>query len=263
MTDSQTPPEFNPLSKLVSLIALVAAGLYFTGWIYRWAYFGFFHLQVTSLNLPLESFYLAAFQALFGSSLTVLRTIFGFIITLILILGSLKLLQFCQGKLSRLFNQYFPNRNSNHLTSLKFLLSLFDELIIISCLLFLLFLLAQWKGEQDAWLDAVNDTSTLPIITVIVPESSSLGRKFDNPLDNEYSPTLRIIGDRELYNNIRGKELTRKENTQQKRVWRLLTQGNGYFYIFPALPEKNKKLDFPIIKLYERDNGVQLQILSR
>ncbi|MFM7712711.1 MAG: hypothetical protein ACKO7A_08280, partial [Microcystis sp.] len=75
MAEPQTTPEYNPLGKLLGVLALLAAGLYFTGWTYRWTYFSFFQLEVTTLNLPGESFYLAAFQTFFGEPLAFLRTI--------------------------------------------------------------------------------------------------------------------------------------------------------------------------------------------
>lgn len=259
MSDSPNV-EFNPLSKLVSLIALLAAGLYFTGWIYRWAYFGFFHIQITSLNLPVESFYLAAFQALVGSPLTIFRTVIILTVTLIAILLSLKALQFIQIKLRDIIHKLSLNLSANHLSSLKFLASLLDELIIIAWLLFALFFLAQWQGEQDAFTDAVNETSKLPIITAIMSESSPLGRKLDNPLSN--SSNFRIIGDKNLYQQLLGKELTNVDDTDQKRVWRLLIEGESYLYIFPALPDKNKQLNFPVINLYKRDNATQILILK-
>ena len=61
------PPETFALGRLASLLVLLGAVLYFTGWTYRWSYFGFFQLEVTTLPLPLESFYIAAFQVFFGS----------------------------------------------------------------------------------------------------------------------------------------------------------------------------------------------------
>lgn len=260
MSDSPNV-EFNPLSKLVSLIALLAAGLYFTGWIYRWAYFSFFHIQITSLNLPVESFYLAAFQALVGSPLTILRTFIIFAVTLIAILLSLKALQFIQINLSNIIHRFLVNLSTNHLSSLKFLASLLDELIIIAWLLFALFVLAQWQGEQDAFTDAVNETSKLPVITAIMSESSPLGRKLDNPLLN--SSKFRIIGDENLYKRLLGKELTNVDNPDKKRVWRLLIEQESYLYIFPALPEKNKQLSVPVVTLYKRDNATQIVILDR
>ena len=46
-------------SKLASLLTILGVGLYFTGWIYRWAYFAFFKLEVTKLDLPIKSFFIA------------------------------------------------------------------------------------------------------------------------------------------------------------------------------------------------------------
>ncbi|MFM7713442.1 MAG: hypothetical protein ACKO7A_12230 [Microcystis sp.] len=44
MADPHNSSEFNPLGKLISVLVLLAAALYFTGWIYRWTYFSFFQL---------------------------------------------------------------------------------------------------------------------------------------------------------------------------------------------------------------------------
>lgn len=253
--------EFNPLSKLVSLIALLAAGLYFTGWIYRWAYFSFFHIQITSLNLPVESFYLAAFQALVGSPLTIIRTLIIFCVTFVAILLSLKVLQIIQIKFSNIIQRFPLNLSQNHLSSLQFLASLLDELIIIAWLLISLFFLAQWQGDQDAFIDAVNETSNLPVITAIMSESSPLGRKLDNPLLN--SSNFRVIGDEDLYKRLLGKELTNTDDSDNKRVWRLLIERENYLYIFPALQEKNKQLSVPVVTLYKRDNATQIVILDR
>ncbi|CCI23094.1 hypothetical protein MICAH_2180001 [Microcystis aeruginosa PCC 9809] len=41
-----------------------------------------------------------------------------------------------------------------------------------------------------------------------------------------------------------------------------MLKGNGYSYIFPALPKKEAKSTFPVVMVYERDNGVQLTILN-
>ncbi|MFM7475347.1 MAG: hypothetical protein ACKO2T_06310, partial [Microcystis aeruginosa] len=46
------------------------------------------------------------------------------------------------------------------------------------------------------------------------------------------------------------------------RVWRLLLKGDGYAYIFPALPKKAPQLTLPVAIVYEKDNGVQLTILN-
>ncbi|MFM7572900.1 MAG: hypothetical protein ACKO4S_07160, partial [Snowella sp.] len=90
--------------------------------------------------------------------------------------------------------------------------------------------------------------------------------KFDNPLESHSIkpnlPNFRIIGDRQSYERLLDKELNDISNPNKLRIWRLLLKGNGYSYIFPALPEKNSKLTFPVVMVYERDNGVQLTILN-
>jgi len=145
--------------------------------------------------------------------------------------------------------------------SLQFLASLVDELIIVLFLLAALFGLAQWQGRADAWRDAVNETSTLPVVTAVIPEqNAALGRRLDNPLVNPAG--FRIIGDRALYDRLLGKELTDLDNPDQRRVWRLLIDQEGYFCIFPALPRKDKQLDFPVLIVYESANGDQLTILA-
>ncbi|NEO30998.1 MAG: hypothetical protein F6K36_11320 [Symploca sp. SIO3C6] len=49
-------------------------------------------------------------------------------------------------------------------------------------------------------------------------------------------------------------------------MWRLLIDRDGYFYIFPALPEKRAKsepnLRPPVLVIYESGDGNQLLILS-
>ncbi|GAB4294639.1 MAG: hypothetical protein Fur0025_31380 [Oscillatoriaceae cyanobacterium] len=67
------PP--NILNQIASLVVVISAVLYFTGWIYRWAYFGFFLLEVTTLDLPNESFFMVPFYLFFGNPEAVGRTL--------------------------------------------------------------------------------------------------------------------------------------------------------------------------------------------
>ena len=80
----------------------------------------------------------------------------------------------------------------------------------------------------------------------------------DKLLDNPSG--FRIIGDRSLYERLLGKELTDISNPEQSRVWRLLIDRDGYFYIFPALPNKDRNLSVPVLLIYE--SSEQLTILS-
>jgi hypothetical protein len=249
MAEPQTSPEFNPLGKLISVLVLLAAALYFTGWIYRWTYFSFFQLEVTTLNLPTESFYLAAFQTFFGEPFAILRTILVLGVTTLAILATLHYLR----RLPFTFN-------AAQKKIVDFLTSLLNELIIVLFVLTALFWLARWQAQADAWKDAVNDTSSLPVVTIVMPKDAAWGRKLDNPLENPAN--FRIIGDRKAYNRLLGEELTDISNPNKPRVWRLLLKGDGYSYLFPALPKKDPKLTIPVAIVYERDNGVQLTILN-
>ncbi|GAB4377388.1 MAG: hypothetical protein Kow00121_26690 [Elainellaceae cyanobacterium] len=255
-TSPSSDKDLNPFGKLLSLLALLAAALYFTGWIYRWAYYGFFQLEVTTLNLPFESFYLASFQVLFGHPLTIARTIFVVLVTGVVILYALKLGHWVTNRFlrSRLLSLKLASTST-----LRFLAALVDELIIVLLIVTALFWMAQWQARADAWRDAVNATSSLPVITIVVPEEEvGLGRQLDNPLVNPSK--FRIIGDRGLYDRLLGKELTDTEDPEEPRVWRLLLDRDGYFYIFPALPTKDRFLSVPVLIVYE--SSKQITILS-
>ena len=257
----QNNQELNPLSKLLSLVALLAAALYFTGWIYRWAYFSFFKVEVTTLNLPVESFYFAAFRALVGNPLIFLKTTITLIITVLVIIVTLQIIEKLQRLVVRYWGRIPLTLNSTQLDSLNFLSSLIDELVMVFWILTALFLLAVWQADLDAFRDAVNETSRLPVVTVIMrEENAALGRNLDNPLVNPSG--FRLIGDLGLYQRLLGKELTDIESSDQPRVWRLLIDREGYFYIFPALPKKDTKQRVPVLILYKSGNGDQLTILS-
>ena len=57
-------------------------------------------------------------------------------------------------------------------------------------LLLILFWLARIQGTTDARRDAVNETSTLPVITLVLPEKQiALGQNLDR--DNPFNPSLK------------------------------------------------------------------------
>lgn len=255
MTSSPTPT-ISPLGRLLSLLGLLAAGLYFTGWIYRWAYFGFFKLQVTSLGLPGESFFLGAFQALCGHPLTLLRTL-GAGVIIGLVCGFLVTLRRrLTGQVARRLSRRSPLAQSG---IVMFLTGLADELIIVLVILTALFWLARWQGINDAWQDVVNPSSSLPVVTLVFgDQEAALGRNLEDPFSN---PTdLRLMGDPELYSRLLGQELTNTDDPDNPQVWRLLLHQDGMFYLFQALPTEDRFLSVPVLLI--QSSSSRLTILS-
>lgn len=245
-----------PFSKLLSILGILAIALYFTGWIYRWAYFSFFEINLTSFDLPRESFFLAAFQTFFGHPFAIIRTV-----TVILVaVGSGIVSIWARQRLtSLLFRKVTLWVRPNPTASFRFLIGLTDEVIIILIGLAALFWLAQWQANTDAWRDAVNETSSLPVVTVVFnKETAVLGRQLTDPFDNPKD--IRLIGDAGSYNRLLGQELTDTEDSNQPRVWRLLLSKGNALYIFPALPRKDRFLSIPVLII--QSSNSELTILS-
>jgi hypothetical protein len=272
--------------KLASLLTLIGAALYFTGWIYRWAYFAFFQLEVTTLDLPVESFLIVPLQVFFGNLYagdfsTLGRTFAVAIATFILIPVFLKSLQFTSTKLTHFWNRWrwrslqFLKRKKPKLARIYSLIpnlkpisykhSLIDELVKIAGVLTALFILARQQGILDARRDAFNQTSTLPVITLITPENSlSLGRKLSDLTDDPPRQNFRVIGDLELYREVLKQDYNNKTDPNfPKTVWRLLIDREHQFYIFPSLPT-DVPIDArpPVVVVQESDRGEYLLILS-
>ena len=253
---SDNTSDLGPLGKLLSLLGLVAAALYFTGWIYRWAYYGFFQIEVTSLNLPGESFFLAAFQALSGHPLTILKTLIAVVLISLLCFILVDFRQKLTDQLSRRVNF---RRLTNTSKVLPFLGGLVDELIVVLVILTVLFWLARWQAIADVWKDATNETSTLPVVTLVfADDDAALGRLLD-PSKASYNPeNLRIVGDRGTYMRQLGSELTDIEDPDWPRVWRLLLDKDGILYVFPALPTQDRSLRPSVLVFQAGDSKVTI-----
>ncbi|BCU13544.1 MULTISPECIES: hypothetical protein [Microcystis] len=259
MSASLPQEPFSPLGKLVSVIGLLAIALYFTGWIYRWFYFGFFQVDLTTLNLPLESFYIASFSLLFRSPWAILKTIIAIGVAILGMVMTFKAIAI----LGRLFHQPLQKAaqrlglTANQNYQLQFLASLLDEVIIVLWLFLVLYFLARGQGYADARRDALNETSTLPAITIAMKgEDAVIGRKLDKLLENPSS--VRIFGDRTRYDGLLGNELN-----QNPTIWRLLSDANGHLYVFPSLNAKNAGNRVPPVLIFpDSGKGDRLTILS-
>jgi hypothetical protein len=250
---SQTPPpnnETNILGTFAGLLSLLGAALYFTGWIYRWAYFSFFRLEVTTLDLPFESFLMVPIQVVLGSFWALGKTVFAVVAVFILIRLTLWLIQW----LSK--NKWLNKKVAINLDAQKPLL---NETVIVAWILTALFQLARGQGIVDARRDAFNKSSTLPVITLVTPEDRlALGRKPNKSVDNPSG--FRIIGDRGRYQDLLARE---SNNLDNSRVWRLLIARNSNLYIFKTLsPTATREQRPPVIVIREGDGGDQLLILS-
>lgn len=181
--NSQPTNQPNILGQFASVIGLLGASLYFTGWIYRWEYYSFFQLEVTTLDLPVESFLLVPIQVLFGDIRAICKTGLAVIGTALLIHLTLWLLQILGNRVAKLLNFWQQKIITYHerqrrsswiaqtvkslaefsslkISSIKFLRSLLDETVIVAWVLIALFLLARNQGFADARRDAIDRTST-------------------------------------------------------------------------------------------------------
>ena len=83
--EPQNPPSINILGNFAGLIGVLGIFIYFIGWVYRWAYFGFFALELNTLNLPHESFLIVPIQIIFGNFWIFIRAVIAMTLTICLI----------------------------------------------------------------------------------------------------------------------------------------------------------------------------------
>ncbi|MGB5594088.1 MAG: hypothetical protein WBM62_08690, partial [Crocosphaera sp.] len=208
MSDSQ-PSQNNTqiLGTFASILGLLGIFLYFTAWIYRGAYFGYFQLDLTQLSFPFRSFFFVPLQVFVGNGWAFTKTI----IALFLLATAIKVtlwfiepltvafilplsqplrgssrrrkwqkVQHILKKFAKHFHQCPPSKFIRELVTI-IPVSLRKDLIIVIWLLIALFWLARSQGWDDARRDAVNETSTLPVFTYVFPkEELVLGRNLDD-----------------------------------------------------------------------------------
>ena len=278
MTQTPNPnQETNILGKFTSVLGLLGAALFFAGWIYRWSYFYFFQLEVNTLDLPAQSFLIVPLQIFLGDGWTICKSAIAFFIAAIAIQATLWLIKIIsdtvvsvsQLLLSRIISATQRKRSwtakqlkslaefsSGQLRSVEFLRSLVNEIVIVSWVLIVIFWLARWQGIDDARRDA-GQNSTLPVVALITPEEKfAVGRKLDDIFADPSLKGYRIIGDRGLFDDLRGREDNDISNPQQPRVWRLLLERGGWIYLFRALPSNVKLDEIPsVLAIQESDKG--------
>ncbi|OCQ95598.1 hypothetical protein BCD67_10260 [Oscillatoriales cyanobacterium USR001] len=289
---SEPTKEPNILGKFASVVGLVGAALFFTGWIYRWSYFYFFQLEITTLDLPAQSFFIVPLQVFLADGRTIAKSAMAFLFTGIAIYLSLWIVSILskvifqlidavlwqtfhyveKRKIELLYWVFYPPMkslllfNAKKFNSIEFLRSLVDEIIIVGWILLMLFHLARNQGIADAQRDA-GENSTLPVVTLVIPENRlALGRKLNDVFDVPPNPLkgYKFIGDRGLFNKLYTTEETDiVTNPEKPIIWRLLLERSGWIYLFKALPKDAKDDSRPLVLAIQESNlGEQLMIFS-
>jgi len=245
----------NLLSKFISVVGLLGAALFFAGWIYRWAYFAFFQLDVTALDLPAQSFLIVPIQVFLGTWSAFGKTLLMVILAALAISFTLWLLR----RLAALISNRSHRRAA---TSPSFTQAFLSEVVIVAWIFVFLFWAARWQGQDDAWRDARHSTSTLPVVALITPSDKiALGRPLNDVFESTPLKGIGIIGDVGLFKALRGKEDTDTTNPDQPRVWRLLLNRGDWIYLFITLPS-NAERDLRPSVLAAQKGGGQFIILS-
>jgi hypothetical protein len=283
----QPTPESSILGNFARVVGLLSAALFFTGWIYRWSYFYCFQLNVITLDLPVESFFLVPLQVFLGDGWTIVKSAIALLLTALAIYLSLWLVNSINktvaakinGTITRWLSYPYGRRfrwlyrilnswqqfNVNRYKSIKLLRSLLDEIIIVGWLLLVLFWSAYHQGIADARRDA-GENSSLPAVALIGKQDSmALGRKLDDPTLRLDPKGFKAIGDSGLFADLIKRDYTDINNPKEPRVWRLLLERGNWIYLFPALTKEQQtdpKARPPVIAIQPSQSGAQLLIVS-
>jgi hypothetical protein len=166
-------------------------------------------------------------------------------------------------QLTRLL-QNLSKHYPENIESLAFLQTLIDELVIVIWVLLIIFWVARHQGMIDARRDAVNETSTLPVISLITNQKNLILGSDLSIIEGSIppDPTLAnnvIIGDVNLPQIIRAQGLN---NPAEQRVWRLLTERGGWIFIFPTLSAQSSPQSRPPVLAVPKAVDEQILILS-
>jgi len=251
----------NPLGKLAGSASFLAIALIFTGWIYRWHYYTYFQVEPTTLGLSAESASFAAISLLFGSPWAIVRFLGGLVLALVGILISFRALRVCSRRMEPWFERLDRRLGlgDNQREQLRLLAFLMDELVIVLWLLLMLYGLAASQGLTDARRDAMDETSTLPLITMAMPgKEAVIGRDPDKLMDNPSG--LRLFGSLDVYVALLGAELNPEADGHR---WRLLSEARGQLLVIPSLSAAEAGGKAPQVLVFpDSGKGDRLMILS-
>jgi hypothetical protein len=264
------------LGGLASILGLLGITLFFSGWIYRWAYFSYFNLDVNIQTYTAQSFLIVPIQIYFGNVSNIVKTSLVLVaLPLLIALSQLALngLQIAGNKVLQRMAWYraLQARPSVPAVGVQvrshFTASLRDELVIVAWVLFAIFWLCQHQGLADARRDAVDRTSTLPVVSLLLPQRDGVLAKDLRLLEDNGAPitdlplgTHALIGDLDLARKLR---LTSLSDRKHKRLWRLLAQEpTGWLYLIRTLPSTADANERPIVLAIPNAKPGQTMILS-
>lgn len=264
------------LGGFASILSLLGITLFFSGWIYRWSYFSYFNLDVNAQSYPAQSFLIVPIQIFVGSVANVFKTLIVFSALPLLIIGTLWVLHrlpallamaICRLPWIRSLRPLAWKPSGLQPAVRRFGASLLDELVIVGWVLTLLFWLSQHQGQVDARRDSLESSSTLPVVTLVLPQAEGvLGQDLryledsaeaipDPPLANNV-----FIGDRVLPRQIRDTSLSDPDSQQ---VWRLLANETlGWLYLIRTLPASAQPSERPLVLAIPNAKRGQTLILS-
>jgi hypothetical protein len=84
-SDSNSERRSQLLGSFASLLSLLGIMLFFAGWIYRWAYFAYFSLDINEQTFSAQSFVILPFHIFLGSFWNLFRTIVSLVALVVLI----------------------------------------------------------------------------------------------------------------------------------------------------------------------------------
>jgi hypothetical protein len=277
MTMSSTPQSSSstlPLATFAGFVGTIGIFLYYSGWIYRWAYFDSFAVDVKTLNFPAESFLIVTIQVFLGDfarCIQIVMVTFGTIILAQTILWLVNALHngLTNNALSIRLRRLYPLAmwiDSIVLRPIRWLTKLvpidvIKDLVIVSCLLFALFFFARYQGAYDAFRDAVDSTSRRPVVTLLGPAAKlPVGRDPNDSSLVSSSKETRFIGSKEELEEIRKRDYNEPGTN---RTWRLLAENGSWVYIFPSQDKNIAPRSFPpVLAINTGDGRVQVLILN-
>lgn len=254
--NDKSPPFLGGFASILSLLGIT---LFFSGWIYRWAYFAYFSLNLNDQSFTAQSFLIVPIQIYLGTSFNLLKTFLLLLALPLLITITLSVIKHL-GTLAGHLPSRFPALrtflaptqapDTRMDGARRFMGSLIDELVIVGWVLILLFWFSQDQGLRDARRDAVETTSTLPAVSLVLPQQEGiLGQDLRILIDSVEpipDPSLAnqvLVGDLELARALRSTTLS---DTQQ--VWRLLNQEPmGWLYLIRTIPARSSKDERPLV----------------